>query len=108
MATMFECSFQPDDVFFVIWIRLFELIQHLDFLEARFVPEQKDQVGTDVREKGDSHRLLAPDDFDGDLPANIYRFPANYSGTHHVGKHSFAEGGENLVASAVKLFTEDH
>ena len=105
---MFECSLQPHDVFFVIWIGLFKFIQHLYFLETRFVPKKWNQKGADGCAKESSHGLLTPDDLDSDLPANICRFPVDYPSTYHVGKHSFAKGGENLVASAVKLFTKDH
>lgn len=59
-------------------------------------------------QKISSHGLLAPHDLDSNLLANICGFSANHPSTYHIGKHSFAKGGENLVASAIKLFAEDH
>ena len=105
---MFKRSLQPDNVFFVIRIGLLEFIQHLYFLEPRLVPAKENQGETGAREKASSHGFLAPDDLDSDLPANVCRLSTNYSSTYHVGKHSFAKGRENLVASAIELFTEDH
>ena len=105
---MFERSLQPDNMFFVIRVGLLKLIQHLYFLETRFVPKKKDQMGVNARVGVSLHGLLAPDDLDSDLPTNICKFPANDPSTHHVGKHAFSEGRENLIASAIKLFTEDH
>lgn len=108
VSTMFKRSLQPDNVFFVIWIGLLKLIQHLYFLKARFVPKKKGQRGTDAREKASPHGLLAPDDLDSNLLASVCGFPADYPSTYHVGEHPFAERGENLVATAIKLFAEDH
>jgi hypothetical protein len=104
---MFEGSLQPYDVFLVVRVGLLKLIQHLRFLKTCFIPGIKVR-GVDIREKASSHGLLTPDDLDGNLPATIPRFPTDNPGTHHVGKHAFAKGRENLVASAIKLFTEDH
>lgn len=105
---MFKRSLQPDNVFFVIRVGLLKLIQHLYFLETRLVPNEKDQMGADARIGASLHGLLAPDDLDSDLPADICGFTANDPSTYHVGKHAFSEGGENLIASAIELFTEDH
>ena len=105
VSTVFKRSLQSDDMLFVIWIGLVKLIQHLYFLETRFVPKERNQGGADAREKTSAHRLLAPDNLNSDFPPNICRFPTNYPCAYHVGKHSFAKGGENLIAPAIELFT---
>lgn len=45
VSTVFKRSLQSDDMLFVIWIGLVKLIQHLYFLETRFVPKERNQGG---------------------------------------------------------------
>ena len=53
------------------------------------------------------HGLLAPHDLNSNLSTNVCRLSTNYPGAYHVGEHSFAKGGEDLVASSIKLLAED-
>lgn len=41
VPAMFEGSFKPDDMFFVIRIGLLKFIEHLHFLKTCFVPERR-------------------------------------------------------------------
>ena len=44
MATVFKCPLKTNDVLFVIWISLLELIQHLDLLEACLKPRTRECI----------------------------------------------------------------
>lgn len=104
---MFERSLQPHNVFFVVWVGLLEPIQHLYLFETRFIPEKKNSEGAEEEVKVNLHGLLAPHDLNSNLPTNVCGFSTDYPGTYHVGEHSLAEGGENLVASTIELFAEN-
>lgn len=55
-----------------------------------------------------SHGFLTADDLDGNLLSGVCGFPTNNPSTYHIGEHAFAERRENLVVSAVELFTKDY
>jgi hypothetical protein len=109
MTTVFKGSFEPNDMFFVIGVSLFQFIENLDLLQPSTIPK-----AMACQSKGgnwdtcSSHGFLAPDDFDGYFSTSIPNFPLQDTSSDDVCEHPFAQRRENLITATVKLFPKNH
>lgn len=87
-------------MFFVFRVGLFEPVQHQDFLETSLVPVDI-LVTYSGRSTGDAHSFLVTHDLDRNLFTSLSNVPSEHARSNYICKHSLAESGEHLVATAI-------